>query len=104
MSAEKGHHEEWSVAACGFGKRCDLASSEVLQNCVRDSGSSDVRDNLHEEATVSSLLSEVIPMFSAHADGTRFAESQHSSKCAWNELGNLGKEEVRPGGSVQRLR
>ena len=29
-SAEKRHQEEWSVAACGFGKRCDLSSFQEL--------------------------------------------------------------------------
>ena len=56
--------------------------------------SCDVGDNLHKQVTVSSLFSEVTPMFSAHSEGSRFAESWHSLECVWDELGNLGQEEV----------
>ena len=85
------------MAPCGFGEECDLTRSEVLQNRVRDCSSCDVCDNLHEQVSVSSLLSKVMPMLSADAEGTRFTESRLSSECLWNQLGNLRQEDVRHG-------
>ena len=64
---------------------------------MQDCSSCDVCDNLHEQVTDSTLLFEDLPMFSAHAEGTRVTESRHSSECVWNQLGNLSQEEVRHG-------
>ena len=68
-----------------------------------DSSYSNMCNNWYIQASVSSLFSKVTPVFSTQ--GSWFTESWHAFEGGWDELSNLGQEDVRSSrlGSVCRV-
>ena len=80
------YHEEWPLSTSGFGERRDLTRSEVLQHRVRNSSRCEMCYDLHKQVALSSLISKVVPVLSAHAE---------RSECGRNKIGNFGQEKFR---------
>ena len=77
-----------------LGEWRDLARTQVLQHSIWDGGRGDVSNDPGKQITVSGLGAKVVPVLSAHAQGSRFTESWHSFESYRDEIHDIRCEYV----------